>query len=72
MRELWTQRITAGAEQHFQNPLNSYYILSNGLMRNNIQLNRISLANLASFEPATFEALTKIALNFNKDESNEN
>lgn len=70
MRELWAQRITAGVEQHMTDPINSYYAMQDGLMKNNIQLNKMSLANLAAFEPATFEALTKIALHFKKDENN--
>lgn len=68
MKELWTQRIVAGAEQHMTNPINTFYAVQDGLMKNNIQLNRMSLANLAVYEPATFEALTKIALHFKEDD----
>lgn len=71
MRELWTQRATAGFEQHFTDDINSFYALQDGLMKNNIQLNRASLSNLAIYEPATFEALSKIAMHFKKDENNE-
>lgn len=69
MRELWTQRIAAGMEVHHVDPINTFYTMQDGLMKNNIQLNRSSLSNLAVFEPATFEALAKIALHFKKDEN---
>jgi large subunit ribosomal protein L20 len=70
MKELWTQRIVSGTEQHWQDPINSFYRLSDSLLKNNILLNRSSLSNLAIFEPASFEALAKIALHFKKDEEN--
>jgi large subunit ribosomal protein L20 len=54
--QLWTARITAGAEQHGL----EYHELVEGLHKNNVQLNRKSLADLAAWEPATFEALAKI------------
>lgn len=70
MKELWSTRVTAGIEQHMTDPINSHYVVQDGLMKNNIQLNKMSLANLAVFEPATFEALTKIALHFKEDGNN--
>lgn len=54
--QLWTQRITAGAEQHGLN----YRQFIEGLHKNNIQLNRKVLSELAVWEPATFESLTKL------------
>lgn len=69
LKELWTSRVVAGVEQIApQDSINTFWKFQNGLMKNNIQLNRMQLANLAAYEPASFEALTKIALNFNKDE----
>ncbi|CAO1423477.1 unnamed protein product [Diamesa tonsa] len=56
MAELWTQRITAGAESHGI----SYTQFAEGLHQNNIQLNRKVLSELAVWEPSTFEALAKI------------
>ncbi|XP_063699513.1 large ribosomal subunit protein bL20m [Culicoides brevitarsis] len=58
-RELWEQRITAGARQHGL----PYEEFSENLLRNNILLNRKSLADLACWEPRSFEALAKIAAN---------
>ncbi|XP_001689366.3 39S ribosomal protein L20, mitochondrial [Anopheles arabiensis] len=57
MRELWTQRVNAGCEQHGMQFADFQY----GLYRNDILLNRKVLADLAIWEPRTFEALAKIS-----------
>lgn len=54
--QLWTHRITAGAEQHGL----AYHEFAEGLHKNNIQINRKVLSELAVWEPATFEALAKL------------
>ncbi|CRL07428.1 CLUMA_CG020398, isoform A [Clunio marinus] len=56
MRDLWTRRITAGAEQHGV----SFIQFNEGLHKNKIQLNRKVLADLAVWEPATFESLARL------------
>lgn len=57
MAELWTQRITAGCEQHGI----SYETFRESLSRDNILINRKVLSDLAIWEPRTFETLAKIA-----------
>lgn len=57
MAELWTQRITAGCEQHGI----SYEAFSESLARDNILLNKKAMSELAVWEPRTFETLAKIA-----------
>ncbi len=57
MAQLWTCRVTAGAESHGL----TYQQFSDGLIKNNILLNRKSLADLAIWEPRTFESLAKIS-----------
>lgn len=57
MGQLWTARITAGAEEHGI----VYPLFREGLTRSNIMLNRKVLADLAAWEPRTFKALTQIA-----------
>ncbi|XP_058450075.1 large ribosomal subunit protein bL20m [Malaya genurostris] len=57
MRELWTQRINAGCEQHGM----QYDAFQSGLYQNEILLNRKVLADLAIWEPRTFEALARIS-----------
>lgn len=55
--QLWTQRITAGAESHGL----TVEQFSDGLYKNNILINRKVLSELAVWEPRTFEALAKIS-----------
>ncbi|XP_055641635.1 39S ribosomal protein L20, mitochondrial [Toxorhynchites rutilus septentrionalis] len=57
MRELWTQRVNAGCEQHGL----QFDTFREGLYRNDILLNRKVLADLAIWEPRTFEALALIS-----------
>lgn len=57
MAELWTQRITAGCEEHGI----SYEAFEEGLVRDNILINKKVLSELAVWEPRTFETLAKIA-----------
>ncbi|XP_053694986.1 39S ribosomal protein L20, mitochondrial [Sabethes cyaneus] len=57
MRELWTQRVNAGCEQHGV----QFPEFQEGLYRNDILLNRKVLADLAIWEPRTFEALALIS-----------
>ncbi|XP_065095379.1 large ribosomal subunit protein bL20m [Ochlerotatus camptorhynchus] len=64
MRELWTQRINAGCEQHGMQVAD----FQNGLYRNEILLNRKVLADLAVWEPRTFEALALISQQVPEDD----
>lgn len=51
MFQLWTARITAGAEEHGI----PYPLFREGLTRSNIMLDRKTLADLAAWEPRTFK-----------------
>ncbi|XP_017300540.1 39S ribosomal protein L20, mitochondrial [Diaphorina citri] len=55
--QLWTARITAGAEEHGV----PYPLFREGLTRSNIMLDRKTLSDLAAWEPRTFKSLTQIA-----------
>lgn len=55
--QLWTQRITAGAESHGL----TYEKFADGLHKNDILINRKVLSELAVWEPRTFETLAKIS-----------
>lgn len=57
IKELWEQRIQAGAVEHGS----CYESLVRGIARCNIALDRKTLANLAIWEPRTFKSLTEIA-----------
>jgi large subunit ribosomal protein L20 len=63
--QLWTQRITAGSEQHGV----KFWDFMDGLHKSNIQLNKKTLSELAAWEPATFEALAKIAFDVKQAEN---
>uniref|UniRef100_A0A8D8GAP6 Large ribosomal subunit protein bL20m n=1 Tax=Culex pipiens TaxID=7175 RepID=A0A8D8GAP6_CULPI len=64
MRELWTQRINAGCEQHGL----QYPAFQDGLYRNDVLLNKKVLADLAIWEPRTFEALARISEQFPEED----
>nr|CAG4641319.1 EOG090X0H9C [Eulimnadia texana] len=57
MKELWTQRVEAGARELGS----TAEALAAGLARCSISLSMKSLSNLAIWEPRTFKALTQVA-----------
>jgi large subunit ribosomal protein L20 len=57
LRQLWIQRINAGARQHGM----SYSRFIAGLRRAGIDVDRKILADLAVTDPPTFAALVKLA-----------
>lgn len=63
--QLWSQRITAGAEQ---SGLQLHEFID-GLHKSDIQLNRKVLSELAAWEPATFSSLAEIAIDVKEKEN---
>jgi large subunit ribosomal protein L20 len=57
MRQLWIQRINAGARQHGL----SYSRFIAGLKEAGVEVDRKVLADLAVTDPSAFEALVKVA-----------